>query len=252
MKSRFLILLLFALHWLPLGAQEVEVRLEPFPPLVNEDGSGLAAELLAELEQASGLKFNIRIMPYSRAKHEVRMGAADMLGPVPLGKETDEFYGWARELDWHFDTRSDLYALEPENLDPDNLEALIIGVPRGNGEFFSELTGVPVDQFRESSLTNLARMLATGRVDALLFERASTFDTLSRLGIEGVHYRNLFSIPAGFAVHGENGRELAEELDVMLGEIDSLSVTSAYQRFLELPDEGVVSLSSDERLRIPQ
>lgn len=252
MKSRFLLLLLLGVHWLPLAAQQVEVRLEPFPPLVNEDGSGLAVELLAEVEKVSGLEFNIRIMPYSRAKHEVRMGAADMLGPVPLGKETDEFYEWALELDWHFDTRSDLFVLDAENLHPGKLESMVIGVPRGNSGFFSELTGVPRDRFRESGLTNLARMLATGRVDALLFERASTFDTLARLNIEGVHYRNLFSIPAGFALHREHGVELAERLDAALKEIDPSPVTSTYEYFLGLPDQGVVSLSRDKPVQDAQ
>ena len=230
-----------------LHARCLEVRLEPFPPLVNEDGTGLAVELLERVEEISDFRFNIRVMPYSRAKFEVRAGKADLFGPVPLGLETGDFEQWAHELEWHFDTRSDLFVLDEDNLDPERLQSLTIGVPLGNAGFFAALTGVPRDQFTETDLDNLIQMLASGRIDALLFERASTMRMLRRLDIEQVHYRNLYSIPAGFAVRRENGGEaLAADLDTLFGEVDAEEITRAYRPYLELPDQGRVSEKADD------
>ena len=219
----------------------VEVRLEPFPPLVNEDGTGLAIDLLALVAQRSGLEFNIEIMPYSRALFQLRNGEADLIGPVPLGMETAGFYEYARELAWELPTQSDIYVLDPELLPAERLPSLDIGVPLGNAEFFSELLELPVEQFTESSLVNLVQMLATGRIDALLFERASTTETLREQGISGVHYRRVFSIPAGFAVRAdEPGQALGQRLDAVFREVDGEAVLEAYQPYLDMPDQGRV------------
>ena len=244
MKALFSALLLVALMLTASGfeARSLEVRLEPFPPLVHEDGTGLAVELLERVEKISDFRFNIRVMPYSRARFEVRAGKADLFGPVPLGLETGDFEQWAHELQWYFETRSDLFALDGDNLDPERLQSLSIGVPLGNAGFFAALTGVPREQFTETDLENLVQMLASGRIDALLFERASTMRMLRRLEIEGVQYRNLYSIPAGFAVRRENGGEaMAARLDELFGEVDAEKIIRAYQPYLDLPDRGRVS-----------
>lgn len=236
--------LLLSLLLLPqaLQAEPVQVRLEPFPPLVNSDGSGLAVDLLELVAEHSGLEFAIQIMPYSRAKFQLRNGQADLIGPVPIGLESGDFYDYAVELNWRLDTQADLYVLDQELLAPAAVASLEIGVPLGNAEFFAELMDLPASQFTESSLVNLVQMLARGRIDALLFERASTFQTLEAHSVTDVHYQNLFSIPAGFAARNdEQGRVLRDTLDALLEDLDYSAILSAYHEYLSLPDAGKVT-----------
>lgn len=225
----------------PAPTEPVEVRLEPFPPLVNSDGTGLAVDLLQLVAAHSDLAFSIQIMPYSRAKFQLRNAQAELIGPVPLGMESHDFYEYAHELDWRLETHADLYVIDEELLVGSALPGLQIGVPFGNAEFFAELTDLPVSQFTESSLVNLVQMLARGRIDALLFERASTFRTLQAQNVVEVHYKRVFSIPAGFAVRDDAaGRVLAEKLDAALERLDYEPLLETYREYLSLPDQGRV------------
>ena len=223
------------------AADRIEVRLEPFPPLVNEDGTGLAIDLLMLAAPKAGISFNIEITSYSRAKFQLRNGDADLIGPVPIGMESGGFYEYAQELEWQMPTQCDLFVLDPTLLEDQSLPTLDIGVPLGNAEFFADLLALPAEQFTESSLTNLVQMLATGRISAVLFERAATRAVLKNLDIEGVYYRRMFSIPAGFGVRADaEGRELARRLDELFRAIGDELILSAYQRYLTLPDQGRV------------
>lgn len=241
-RLRWLLLLVFPALGQADPLQNVEVRLEPFPPLVHADGGGLAVDLLKLVAEDSDLEFSVQIMPYSRAKFQLRNGQTDLIGPIPVGMESREFYEYARELDWTFDTQADLYVLDRALLEPSALADLEIGVPLGNAEFFAELMDLPVSQFTESSLVNLVQMLARGRIDAVLFERASTFRTLGEQGVAGVYYQKLFSIPAGFAVRNdEQGNALGDGLDALLETVDHDRLLSAYHEYRTLPDSGEVN-----------
>lgn len=226
------------------SAQEtVTVGLEPFPPLIVDAESGYTITLLKELEKASDFTFDIRILSYSRAKAELKNGRADLIGHTPYGLETQEFYGYAQELDWKFSTVSDVYGRDPNRLK--NLEGQTVGIPRGNEAFFSELSGVPVENLYSGELKNLLRMLENGRIDAFWFERAATMTQLYELGIKGVHYRQMpdSPIPAGMAVaRTPSGDRLKERLDPLLKDPAYMEIFAPYRTYLALPPEGQFTL----------
>lgn len=222
-------------------ARDIRVRLEPFPPLVREDGGGLLVEMLERVAREHELSLDIRILSYSRSKYELRNGEADLIAPVPLGRETGDFYSYARELDWRLDTRADLFSYSPELLDGDDWRARRVGTPWGNAPFFSELTGVELNAFVESSLGSLARMLRSKRIKAVLFERVSTMTTIRELDLEGIHYRNLFRIPAGLAVADtKRGRALQKQLEPLLTNPEELPRFEQYLEYTRLPERGRV------------
>jgi polar amino acid transport system substrate-binding protein len=79
------------------------------------------------------------------------------------------------------------------NEDYFNIEQLpngSIGTLTGNAEFFSKIVNVPVIKFVEvSSLKQLVKMLALGRLSVILFERVSTMSTIKELNIENIYYK---------------------------------------------------------------
>lgn len=237
----FFMILLLGGFSIPASADEIRVRLEPFPPLIQKDGGGPVVEMLKELADSHDLNLDIRTVAYSRARYQLRNGEADLIGLVPLERETPEFYSYARELDWRLPTRADLFSLAPDRLDDDVWRKGRIGTPWGNAPFFSALTGVDKGQFVESSLPSLVRMLRGGRIDSLLFARVSTMSTLARLDLEGIYYRNLFSIPAGLAVADSRaGRVLQQRLEPLLGDPRKQPRFERYRDYIQLPDKGRV------------
>lgn len=223
------------------AAREIRVRLEPFPPLIRDDGTGLVVRMLNNLAREHELRLDIEIVSYSRAKYQLRNGEADLIGLVPLEREMERFYNHARELDWRLSTRADLFSHSPELLDGDTWKQHRIGTPWGNAAFFSDMTGVAVDRFLESSLPSLARMLRGHRIDVLLFGRVSTMTTIHDLGLETIHYRTLGQISAGFAVaDNERGRALKRRLEPLLTAPVQLPLFADYLDYAELPPRGVV------------
>lgn len=223
------------------SGNEIRVRLEPFPPLIRDDGGGLVVEMLKDVAREHDLSLDIRMVSYSRAKYQLRNGDADLIGLVPLERETAEFYNYARELDWHIDARADLFSHSPALLEDGTWQEHRIGTPWGNAAFFSDMTGLSVDRFVESSLPSLTRMLRSQRIDVLLFGRMSTMTTVGKLGLEGIHYRNLYEISAGFAVaDSERGRSLAQRLELLLSGPVELDLFEDYLDYADLPQRGVV------------
>ena len=230
------ILFLAALLWsASLSAETIQVRLEPFPPLVTEAGGGLTVALLKQLEAISDLHFDVVIVPYSRAKYQLRNGQADLIGHTPVGYESDEFYSYAQELDWQLPTAADVFAMDPAWLSlPRSGEEYYVGAPLGNAEFFSALYDVPIDRFVESTLPNLLQMLARGRIQALMFERASTRSYIWRARLEGVHYRMLGRINAGLAVRrDQQGDQLRARLEALIAKVDTRALLADYLPLIE-------------------
>lgn len=214
--------------------------LEPFPPLINEDGTGLSVTWLRALAAAAGYRLQVELMPYSRGQLALRTGQIDLLGHVPLGRETERFYLTAAELDWFVPTKLDVFALRPEMLAADRLAQLRIGTPHGNSAFISLLTGIPEANFYEASLEQCVRMLQQGRVGALIFERASVMTQLQNAGFDApVYYRLVEEIPAGFAVHRSRSG-LQRDLNAAVDEAAHTAIFHAYGEFLALPDHGRV------------
>jgi polar amino acid transport system substrate-binding protein len=227
----------------PASAEEINVGLEPFPPLIVDADSGYTITLLEELEKASDFTFNIQILSYSRAKAELKSGRTDLIAHTPHGLETEDFYAYAQELDWKFPTVTDVYGMDPERLA--NLRGQTIGIPRGNEGFFSEISGVPAENLYSGELKNLLRMLEKGRIDAFWFERASTMTQLYELGIEGVHYRQMPETPisSGMAVaRTPAGDRLKARLDALLKNPDFAQIYAPYRTYLSIPPQGRFSL----------
>jgi hypothetical protein len=65
--------------------------------------------------------------------------------------------------------------------------------------------------------------------------------TLAHLDLEGIHYRNLFSIPAGLAVADSRaGRALQQRLEPLLGDPRKQPRFERYRDYIQLPDKGRV------------
>ena len=238
-----LICALFILIALPAWAQIVRVGLEPFPPLITEEGKGYSVEMLRAIEQESDLKFQIEIMPYNRARIELKEGKLDMIGHTPQGEETTEFYGYAQELNWGIGGRTDIYGMDKDLILHGDLKSIKpIGTPRGNEEFFSNLFGIPLANFHTGNLDNLIPMLKLKRIDAFIFERASTMSTINKLMIKDVYYRMINdSLRASFAVRkDEQGNILKKKLDDLITRTDTPKIYSGYYHFLNMPKEGKV------------
>lgn len=229
----------------PAYAETVNVGVEPFPPLINEDGTGYSIIMLREVERISDLKFDIKIMPYNRAKVELQSGKMDLIGHTPHRKETKEFYEYAQDLDWAIKAITDIYSVKKERISKEAMANLkTIGTPRGNQDFYSEQFGIPLDRFHEGNIDNLLKMLQIERIEAFIFERASTMATLRNLGIDNVCYRTLDdSISASFGVRKDAaGQKLKEKLDQAINKLDIKKIFQEYAKFTELPPEGVVRL----------
>ncbi len=226
-------------------AEEIRVSLEPLPPLIVDDKTGLTIQLLKEVEKISDLKFVINIMPYNRAKKELKKGKTVLMGHTPHKQEAKEFYEYGQELNWSVPTKIDVCAIKKENVNLNMYKTLPkIGTPRGNKEFLSGLLGIPFEQFHEGKLENLLKMLEKGRIDALLFERASTHTSIKNAKLEGVYYTEVMDVAAALAVQKtEQGSSLMKKLDDLIIKTNQTKIFKDYLKFMNLPKHGVVSIS---------
>ncbi len=233
----FVFIFLSSLH-----AETIKVGLEPFPPLINEDGTGFTIEILNKIEEISNLDFDIQIMPYVRMKDMIRTGKLDLMAHTPNGLEEESFYEYAVEIDWSIDTGSDLYGLDPDDLH--DLTGKKIGTPRGNKEFAAALLEISVDQFYDSGdLKSLLYMLKSKRIDLFWFERNATMTTILENDIKGIYYTLAppMIIPAGFAVqNNKKGERLKTLLENYIDQIDTESILKEYYSKIKLPDSGLV------------
>jgi len=223
-------------------AQEVDVGFEPFPPLINEDGSGLVVNMLKTLTADQYIHFNFHIMNYARAKSDLKSGQLKLIGLTPFQLETQKFYQYGVELDWHINTRVDFYSLNERYFNIEQLPDGSIGTLKGNAEFFSEIINVPVSKFIEvSNLEQLAKMLALGRLKVILFERASTMSTIKALNIEHIYYKNMGIVPASLAVSNTvEGMQLKAKLDKLLVNIDNKKFFRKFVDYTTMEDSGLV------------
>lgn len=226
------------------SAEEINVGFEPFPPLINEDGSGLVKDMLTGLLEQKKLRFNIKIMTYARAKNELKSGQLNLIGLTPYQLETEDFYQYARELNWHIQTRVDFFALKPRYFNIEKLPDGSIGTPIGNAAFFSEVTNVPIKKFVEvSSLKQAVKMLAQGRLNVILFERVSTMSTIRALNIENIYYKNMGNIPASLAVPNTNeGLMLKQQLDSLLDGVENQDYFTGFTDYTSMQTSGEVTL----------
>jgi polar amino acid transport system substrate-binding protein len=236
---------------------DILVGLEPFPPLVNEDGSGFVVDMLNALQKQSSLNFNYQIMTYARAKKELKSHRIDMIGLTPKDQETKEFYQYAEELTWSFNTTVDLYATSPNDFSLNNLPHHSIGTLIGNADFFAEQAGVSRDKFIEvSSLKQLIMMMARDRLKVIIFERVAMMSTIASLKTDlitkipnefnslkkpqSIYYKKFKIIPASIAVsNSPAGKALKQQLDHLLAH-NAEQYFIGIAPFSLLPDSGIV------------
>lgn len=223
-------------------AETLKVGLEPMPPLIIDENKGYSIELLKNIEKISDIRFDITIMPYNRAKYELKRGRLDLIGHTPFKKETQDFYNYAVDINWSIPTVTDIYAKNDKHLyDFNKLNK--IGAPIGNKNFYSDLFNIDPALFYETDLIELLRLLYTGVLTALIFERSSVMTSIKNLGIKNIHYRMIDNgISAGFAVRNDfNGKILKKKLEDILGKLNIDLIYSDYQKYVELPEKGIVS-----------
>jgi polar amino acid transport system substrate-binding protein len=64
--------------------------MEPFPPFVNTQGTGLTIDMLNAIAGISDLEF--KIMTYVSAKYQLKIHKINIIGHPPKNLETPEFY----------------------------------------------------------------------------------------------------------------------------------------------------------------
>jgi len=69
-------------------SEQIEAGFEPFPPLINEDGSGLVVDMLSALSEDKNLHFNFHVMTYGRAKKDLESKRLQLIGLTPYQLET--------------------------------------------------------------------------------------------------------------------------------------------------------------------
>ncbi|MGB1261412.1 MAG: hypothetical protein ACPG52_00765 [Cognaticolwellia sp.] len=223
-------------------SQQLDVGVEPFPPLINEDGSGFVVDMLNSLSRNSDLQFNFHVMTYARAKKDLQSQRLNLIGLTPFQLETQNFYQYANELNWGINTHVDFFSLHEKHFDIEQLSDGSIGTLTGNAEFFAEIINVPAAKFIEvSSLAQLVRMLSLGRLKVILFERASTITAIAALKIDNIYYKNMGVVPASLAVsNSPQGIKLKAQLDKLLLGVDNKKFFNDFIIYNNMPESGQI------------
>lgn len=245
MKNTFLLVLLSAFVFRIGFAQEqqiVTVGLEPFPPFIDKSGQGLTVNMFKEIEQLTNLKFEVNIMTYARAKYQLSRNMLTIAGHTPKNLESDDFYQYAIELDWKIDTTSDLFTFDEKYFDLSNVASGKIGTTTGNAGFLAEILKIDQSRFIEvKELNHLVSMFVSGRIDVLVFERASVMHLLQERNVKNVFYKSIGQVPASIAVaNTDQGKRLKKILDDAIRQLDTDKIFASYLKYTKLPETGVV------------
>ena len=181
-------------------------------------------------------------MTYGRAKKDLESKRLQLIGLTPYQLETQGFYQYAAELNWHINTHVDFFSLNKGYFNIEKLPNGSIGSLIGNAEFFSEIINVPVIRFAEvSSINQLVKMLALGRLKVILFERVSTMSTIKKLNVENIYYKKMGIVPASLAVSNTTeGLMLKTQLDNLLSGVDNNEFFSDFINYISMNDSGEV------------
>ncbi|MGM0563086.1 MAG: substrate-binding periplasmic protein [Pseudomonadota bacterium] len=234
-KTASIVFTLILTFLTPAGAELVRVGLEPFPPLINADGSGYTIDVLRAIEKRTGAEFDIRIMSYRRAKIELKKGNIDLLGHTPWRAEQRDFYRYAQELQFRIPARIALFSLEEQFLELDELGKGRLGTPTGNADFMAEVIDAGLPSFTEAPLESLIDMLALGRIDAIVFAKGPVLKTLKQEDSELSPLSRVLvdDIYAGLAVQRtRRGDRLEKKLNTALKQIDLVALLEPYREYL--------------------
>ncbi|XQW84131.1 hypothetical protein ACOYR1_13425 [Thalassotalea piscium] len=223
-------------------AQELTIGIESFPPVFDKHAQGVGTDLLKRIEQVSDLTFNLQIMTYARAKKELQNQRIDIIGLIPKGLETKDFYQYAIELDWYFNNSVEVFSTEKKYLKLNSIPVNSLGTLVGNAAFFSEKFNIPLNKFVEvASLEQLVKMLDKKRLKAILFERAAVMSSIQNYINTPIYYRYLDTIPATLAVaKTKEGRQLKKMLDSLIIEVNQAQNFQKRGNYYRLPNFGIV------------
>lgn len=223
---------------------EIRTGLEIAPPLITDYGGGLLVDVLRSLEAPLGVRFKIRIVPFSRAKYELQTGSLQLIGMTSFRAEGAEFYNKVNELDWSIKATVDVYTLAERNLDIAQLQrAGVIGTPFGNEEAMARMANIRKSRFHVGHLKNLIEMLKARRIDGLVFERAATMSTINKLEIEGIRYQKLADVPGSMALKRNAALDkLKPQLEAALLAASQQGQLKTFAEFHAMPDSGIVTL----------
>lgn len=232
----FSILMLFSFSFAEdsFSKEVIRVGLEEASPLIVADGSGILNKILSEVEQKSPYKFVFEYMTYGRALKELKSGNVDLVGITPTGNETKEFYHYADDLDWFFQTFNIVFVRE-EDKDKSLKEFQLIGTQPGNEVFMSEMMNLSKDKFHGGSLDSLFRMLEKKRLDAVIFESISSITTLEKMNLKKMSYKKLNRMQGGFSV-SKKRKNLRENLNRIFKEVDTDKYFASVHKLQHLKD----------------
>lgn len=194
----FIFLLLFSFE--AFSEEVIRVGLEEAKPIISQEPQGIIEKILGEVEKRTDFKFKISYMTYGRALVELKKGRIDLIGITPTGNETEDFYQFASDLEWSFETYNALFFLKKNSHFKYMVDFKEIGTPSGNEAFMAELLKVKEKTFHGGKLNSLFQMLEKGRVDAVLFEAISSLTLLRKLKYQDITYRLVNPMRGGLSV----------------------------------------------------
>lgn len=256
LKSMHIVIVLFIALLLNQSnkayAETINVYVEKASSLVDDSGNPLGIKILQAVEEISDLRFNFTRSTYTRALLNLKDHKADIVLHVPYKVEPG-FEEYGIYLDWTVPVKADLYTFDPKIFqDLTKIGNGKIGIPRGNSNFASVMTGIPKEKFYEVNTMNaLIKMLVADRVDLIWFDRVSIQQALREQKVHNVFYYEIpkfekkGSIGIGLQ-KSKKGRLLKEQLDHLLFQIDIATILEPYYKHLkpELPQAGLINIDN--------
>jgi len=228
------------------NAETVRVGLEPFPPLINEDGTGLLIDLFKKVESKSDFTFKIEIMTYTRALTMLEKKELDLIAITPQGGSEPAFYEYGLDIEWSIPVRNAIFTTSSTVLSDSEIKGMkMLGIPQGNADFFNAIYGIPKDNFYEGAIVNLLGMLKKGRINGFLFERTASIVNIKKQKISGLYYQVLDEEPVGASMSvqkSDSGKKLKAKLDELLKSEDISNIFTVYEEVEKLPKTGAVEL----------
>lgn len=185
-----LLLLLLVLATGPLLADDnrrLRVVTEAWPPLVEEkDGkpSGVLWERASRALAQMGYEMELEFVPWNRAKRLVARGERDAILGISFSPERADEYGYPNEPLYFSETSVFARTDNPVSFDDvESLTGLTVGV--SPGYFYSDAIerAVNFQRFEVPSIRSGLRMVALGRIDAMLANRDVAWFEADLLGI---------------------------------------------------------------------
>ena len=215
----------------------IRVGFEEAPGLIQKDGNGVLDRVLSDISKKGHINFKIVYLTYSRAKIELKKNNFDLIGLTPQRLETKNFYEFAEDLDWAFETKLVLFCNDKKDLKLNNQQ--VIGTPSGNEDFISEYMKISPDRFVTGSLGSVVKRVAKKRTPCFIFEEIAGLKLAKTMGIKKLFYRVINNVKASFAVSKSKGsKKLKKELEK---ELKNFNLEPYMKNIVRVP-EGVTGV----------